>query len=313
MTSLESPMYSVVIPVFNEEENLTELHTRLLKVITSYGNFEIIYIDDGCTDRSRLLIKQFCSDNDEVKLISFSRNFGHQSAVTAGLNYASGDVVAVMDADLQDPPEVLPELFSEWDNGHQVVYAVRRKRREPWYKKIAYFFYYRLLKTVAEVNIPLDSGDFCAMDRVVVDNLNQLPEKNRFIRGIRAWVGFRQTGVEYERHSRFSGSPKYNLRKLLRLGYDGIFSFSKQPLVLSMRLGIVTTIVSFLYIAVTLWRKLAYGIQPEGWTSLMIVVLFFGGVQLLMIGILGEYLGRIFDETKGRPVYIVSETINIVQ
>jgi len=313
MTSLKSPMYSVVIPVFNEEENLAELHARLLKVIRGYGNYEIIYIDDGCTDRSRSLIEKFCSDNDEVKLISLSRNFGHQPAVTAGLNYALGDVVAVMDADLQDPPEVLPEFFSQWKNGHQVVYAVRQKRREPWYKKAAYFSYYRLLKILAEINIPLDSGDFCVMDRVVVDCLNELPEKNRFIRGIRAWVGFRQIGVTYERHARFSGLPKYNLRKLLRLGYDGIFSFSKQPLVLSMRLGIITTIISFLYIALTLWRKLVYGVQPEGWTSLMIAVLFLGGIQLLMLGVLGEYVGRIFDETKGRPVYIISETINIVQ
>jgi len=311
MNSPRDILYSVVVPVYNEEENLHELNNRLVSVLEKWGRYEVLYVNDGSNDNSGAIINEFCAASPMIKTIAFSRNFGHQAALTAGLNYTQGDAVAVIDADLQDPPEVLPEFFQKWQDGYEVVYAIRKHRQEGWFKKCAYFLFYRLLKGLAEIDIPLDSGDFCVMDRVIVDKLNTLPERHRFIRGIRAWLGFRQVGITYHRHARFAGTPKYNLRRLRALAYDGLFAFSKKPLTLALRLGVIVTATSFGFIAFTLWRKLFQGVQPEGWTSLMIAVMFMGGVQLLMMGVLGEYIGRIFDEVKGRPIYIIADTKNI--
>ena len=311
MNSPRDILYSVVVPVYNEEENLHELNNRLVSVLEKWGRYEVLYVNDGSNDNSGAIINEFCAASPMIKTIAFSRNFGHQAALTAGLNYTQGDAVAVIDADLQDPPEVLPEFFQKWQDGYEVVYAIRKHRQEGWFKKCAYFLFYRLLKGLAEIDIPLDSGDFCVMDRVIVDKLNTLPERHRFIRGIRAWLGFRQVGITYHRHARFAGTPKYNLRRRRALAYDGLFAFSKKPLTLALRLGVIVTATSFGFIAFTLWRKLFQGVQPEGWTSLMIAVMFMGGVQLLMMGVLGEYIGRIFDEVKGRPIYIIADTKNI--
>lgn len=306
-----SPLYSVVLPVFNEDKNICELVDRTESVLKERGWYEIILVDDGSTDQSRSKIEVICELNPEIKSIFLSRNFGHQAAVSAGLEFASGDVVAVMDGDLQDPPEVLPEFFAKWLDGYDVVYGVRKKRPENFLKRSAYFIFYRLLSRTADIKIPLDSGDFCVMDRLVVNELNLMTEKNRFVRGIRAWVGFKQIGVEYIRHSRFAGSSKYSMSALFKLGYDGIFSFSKKPLLVATRLGVLITATSFLFAAYSLFAKIIYDSDPKGWASTIIIILFLGGVQLLVLGILGEYIARIFDEVKARPSYIVEHAINM--
>ena len=310
MTNLEV-MYSAIVPIYNEEENLDEIARRLVQVLERIGPYEIVFVDDGSVDGSADIIGRLCGVNPSVKAIHFSRNFGHQAAVSAGLRYASGDAVAVIDGDLQDPPELLPELFNKWKEGYKVVYAIRQQRKEGLLKRAAYYLYYRLLRLIAEVEIPLDSGDFSVMDKVVVEKLNDMPESHRFIRGLRSWVGYSQVGVPYNRDARFAGEPKYTWSGLIRLGYDGIFSFSKVPLLIATRIGLFITLISVVGAFWTLGRKFILGVEPQGWTSLIIVVLMIGGIQLFVLGILGEYIGRIFEETKGRPTYIVSETKNI--
>ena len=311
MVKHDKPKYSVVVPINNEEAVLPEFVRRLVLVLEKLSSYEIIFVNDGSTDRSEALIEHFCDENPSVKLISFSRNFGHQAAATAGLAYSAGEVVAVIDGDLQDPPEVLPEFFSKWEEGYQVVYAIRRKRKENIVKRGAYFCFYRILKVLSDIPIPVDSGDFSVMDRVIVDKLNAMPEHNRFIRGIRAWLGYSQIGLEYDRQERVAGKSQYTISKLFNLAYDGVISFSRRPLIVATRLGLATTSVAFIYAAVILWRKFFLGIELRGWTTIVVIVLFLGGTQLLMLGILGEYIGRIFDETKGRPNYIVARTKNV--
>lgn len=311
MEQREQIICSVVVPIFNEEATIPELIRRLVAVLKQFESYEVLFVDDGSTDQSAILIEQFCSTNVSIKLLSFSRNFGHQAAISAGLAYSSGSVVAVMDGDLQDPPEVLPEFFSKWQEGYDVVFAVRRKRKENIFKKSIYFLFYRILTALADVRIPPDSGDFSVMDRVIVDKLNSMPERNRFIRGIRAWLGYRQVGLEYERHERFSGKPKFTFSSLKKLAYDGLISFSRRPLTLATNFGIVITLTSFIFGLVLMWQRIFLRIDLQGWTSTMVVILFLGGIQLLMLGILGEYVGRIFDEAKGRPNYILARTKNI--
>jgi len=304
-------MYSVVVPVFNEEETLPELNRRLVGVMSKLDDFEIIYVNDGSQDLSEQLVLDFCESIQAVKLVSLSRNFGHQAAISAGLACSRGDAVAILDGDLQDPPELLPELFAKLDEGFQVVYGVRRKRKENWLKRLMYRVYYRLLRRVADRDIPLDAGDFCAMDREIVDLINSFPEVNRFVRGIRAWVGYKQTGIHYEREPRYAGTPGYTVRKLIQLALDGIFSSSKMPLVLATRLGTLAVMVAIFLTGLTLWKKMVGEVEPLGWASIMITVTFLGGVQLLVVGILGEYIGRIFDQANGRPSYIISRKKNI--
>ncbi|GAB4011263.1 MAG: glycosyltransferase family 2 protein [Bdellovibrio sp.] len=301
---------SVVIPIYNEEENLPLLTERLVNVLSQYSKFEVIYVDDGSKDRSTQLIKEHSQKHPQIKLIKLSRNFGHQEAITAGLNYASGDAVIVMDGDLQDPPEVLPQFVDKWQEGYDVVYAIREKRKENFLKKFAYYCFYRLLRYLASIDIPLDSGDFSLMDRKVVKLLNQIPEKNRFVRGIRSWLGFRQVGLAYERQARHAGVPKYTITKLFLLAYNGLTSFSTKPVKVASQIGMFFTFISFLGMMWILYHKLVLQTEViQGWASTIFVVFFMSGVQLIIMGIQGEYIGRIFNEVKNRPNFIVGESI----
>jgi len=302
-----SPRYSIVVPVFNEEEVLPELYDRLRLVIDGLdGPAEIIFVNDGSADHSLALLKRFHANGPRVRIVSLSRNFGHQAAITAGLAHARGDAVAILDADLQDPPELLPKFFKGLGEGWDIVYGIRKERKEGAPKRLAYFVFYRLLRRMANIHMPLDSGDFCAMSRRVVDHLNALGESDRFIRGLRAWLGFRQTGIVYERDRRRAGVPKYTLMKLLKLSLDGLISFSYVPLRLIVVIGLVISLMSFLGILVVLYRYIFTAYVP-GYTSLAILILFIGGVQLLTLGVIGEYIGRISQQVKSRPLFVVDE------
>lgn len=309
------PLVSVVIPCYNEEKVLDELYDRLSSAARGWDvALEVILVDDGSTDATWQKMEALHERDERWKILRFARNFGHQTAVSAGLRYATGDAVIVMDADLQDPPEELDRFISKWREGYEVVYAVRKNRKESTLKRMAYKGFYRLLSRVSSHDIPLDSGDFCLMDRTVVDLLNQMPEKNRFVRGLRAWAGFRQTSVKYERRERAQGEPKYTLAKLMKLAIDGIFSFSTAPLRLATFLGLFVSILSFLGIGFTVAQRLfsdwfaQFGLAPvPGYATIVVSILFIGGVQLICIGFVGEYVGRIYDETKCRPTWIVQD------
>lgn len=304
------PTLSVVVPIFNEVQTLPEFYQRATAAAQGCcDDYEIIFVDDGSSDGSAAELRRLAEFDAHVRAISFSRNFGHQTAVTAGLNYSRGAAVIVIDGDLQDPPELIPDLVARWRDGYQVVYAIRRTRRENWFKRSAYLLFYRLLHSLSYIDMPVDAGDFAIMDRCVVDLLNEMPERNRFVRGIRAWVGFRQTGLEYDRHPRFAGESKYPLGKLMRLAYDGVVSYSFVPLRMVTQLGFLISLVAFGFMAYFLVLKVFFGISLIGWTSTIVVILFLGGVQLLSLGILGEYVGRIFDEVKRRPLYVVKDLI----
>jgi len=297
---------SLVIPVFNEEKNLLELYGRITKVIESLRICcQIIFVDDGSRDGSVKILDALCRQDPRVLAVLFSRNFGHQTAVTAGLHYASGDAVIIMDADLQDPPEVIPQFIQKWQEGYEVVYGVRKKRKEHLFLRILYALFYRMLRTVSTIEIPLDSGDFCLMDRKIVKLLNSIPERNRFVRGIRSWVGFNQIGIPYERDKRFGGDSKYSLGKLIKLALDGFVSFSYAPLRIASYTGFLVSAFSLIYAVGTFFQKILTNTTVPGYTTTIIMICFLGGVQLIAIGIMGEYLGRIYDEVKNRPLYIV--------
>ncbi len=305
---------SVVLPVYDEEDNILPLYSELSKTFsgpeTEGDSIEFLFINDGSVDSSAELIRGLRDKDNRVKLVDFSRNFGHQAAITAGIDYSRGDAVILMDSDLQDPPEVLLEMIDAWKKGADVVYAVRKKRKESPVMRAAYFLYYRLLQKLANIDIPLDSGDFCLMDRRVVDQLKRMPERNRFLRGLRSWVGFKQVSLPYERQARFAGDAKYTLRKLLQLGLSGIFSFSSFPLRLATYLGFVVCLLAvFLSIYVVAVFFIG-GHAPQGWTSLTVVVLFVGGIQLLILGAIGEYVALIHDEVKQRPSYVIREFLD---
>jgi glycosyltransferase involved in cell wall biosynthesis len=305
-------MYSIVIPIYNEEAVVPELYRRLKVVIDSFdAPAEVIFVDDGSADSTFQQLSGLAAADKRVKVLRFSRNFGHQIAISAGIDHASGDAVVLMDGDLQDPPEVLPKFIERWRAGNDVVYAVRKKRKENVLKRAAYAVFYRLLKKLSYLDIPLDSGDFCLMDKRVVRTIRQLPERNRFVRGLRTWAGFRQVGLEYERDARFAGEPKYTFGKLVKLAYDGIFSFSTIPLRLAVYAGFTFASVAFLGGMFITYRKLFYGIDVQGWTSIIVVSTFLGGIILMMIGVIGEYVGRIYDEVKQRPLYIVQDKIGL--
>ena len=302
--------YSIIVPIYNEEANIAALYSRLCQVMQELdGATELVLIDDGSRDRSLEMIRQLHAQDARVSYLSFARNFGHQIAVTAGLNFARGQAVIVMDADLQDPPELLPELIERWQAGYQVVYAQRSQRqREPWLKRFLAHWFYRILRHLADVEIPIDTGDFCLMDRRVVDLLNTMPERNRYIRGLRAWVGYRQTAVRFDRAPRHAGSVKYTFSKSLALAINSLVGFSKVPLRLSTYLGLAAGAVSLLMsLLVLYWRIFAPRSPLTGYTIITVVVFFLGAVQLISIGILGEYVGRIYEEIKGRPLYTLSE------
>ncbi|MFN8391177.1 MAG: glycosyltransferase family 2 protein [Bdellovibrionota bacterium] len=306
-------MLSIVVPVYNEQELVAVMAERALRLDERLNEpLELLFVDDGSTDRTLERIQQLREADARIKYISFSRNFGHQTAVSAGLKHAVGDVVAVIDGDLQDPPEAIPDFVEKLRTGFDVVYAVRRQRKESALKRTCYWGFYRLLSSLSATRIPLDSGDFCVMNRRVVDTLNDLPERNRFVRGLRAWVGFNQVGLEYSRDARLAGEVKYTWRKLLRLAFDGMVSFSHRPLQLIGSAGLLIALFAFvglaLFFVCSVFDIPILGHSPReapGYTTLTLSVLFLGGVQLVSLGIIGEYIGRIFDEVKQRPLYIV--------
>jgi dolichol-phosphate mannosyltransferase len=299
---------SVVIPLYNEEENLSELYRRLTLAIEPLGSpYEIVFIDDGSRDATWKIMQDLQESDPRVSVLRLSRNFGHQAAVSAGLDHAVGRCVIVMDGDLQDPPELIPDLVARWQDGYDVVYAIRRERKEGVMMRLAYLVFYRLFKIVSDLEIPLDSGDFGLMDRRVVEALKSMPEKLRFVRGLRSFVGFRQVGLPYDRDARAAGRPKYTLRRLFQLAVEGLLSFSSHPLRLSTYLGFFGLFVAFLLTCWVFVDFMTAKTAPRGWASLIVVVLFMGSVQLLSLGIIGEYLRLIFLESKQRPTYIVGE------
>jgi glycosyltransferase involved in cell wall biosynthesis len=304
--------YSIVIPVYNEEETVPELVRRVRAVIgTLDAPADVILVDDGSRDGTMELLRNAHREDARFKVVSFSRNFGHQTAISAGIDHARGDAVILMDGDLQDPPEVIPDFVAKWKEGYDVVYAVRTKRKENVLKRAAYAVFYRMLRKLSYLDIPLDSGDFCLMDRKVAETLRRLPERNRFVRGLRTWAGFRQTGLAYERDRRFAGQPKYTLRKLFGLAYDGLFSFSTAPLRWAVYSGFGAAALAFVGGLWVVYEKLVHGIAIAGWTSTIVIITFFGGAILLTLGLVGEYVARIFDEVKQRPTYVVRETMGL--
>jgi dolichol-phosphate mannosyltransferase len=303
---------TVIVPVYNELDNLPELRRRLSSVVASLGvsGSEVILVSDGSTDGSEALMAEYVMNDPLFVAIFLTRNFGHQAAVSVGLAAASGDVVCVIDGDLQDPPEAIPELLTAISAGADVAFAIRTRRKESMAKRFAYSAFYRLLQRVSNIDIPLDSGDFCCMRRCVVDAMLQLPERNRFVRGLRAWVGFKQVGVSYERSARFAGRPKYNFWALCRLAYDGIFSFTELPVKVMQFLGFAVSFTALLVaVCYALWRFFSPQVFPTGFATIAISLWFLAGVQLLFLGVLGEYVVRTFDEVRRRPTALVRETL----
>jgi glycosyltransferase involved in cell wall biosynthesis len=301
--------YSIVAPIFNEKENISELHRRVAGVLDSTGEpWELILIDDGSTDGSTEIIRELAKKDQRVRPVIFARNFGHQIAITAGWDYARGDAVVIIDADLQDPPELIIEMAKKWREGNEVVYAVRSERDgESWFKLWTASLFYRIIYRITDVKIPLDTGDFRLMDRKVVDVLKQMPERHRFPRGMSAWVGFKQVGIEYKRAARVAGETKYPFRKMIRLALNAVTSFSYFPLQVATFFGFVSASVAILAIPVVIYMRITGSQAFFGQATTLIAVLFLGGVQLISLGILGEYIGRLYDEAKGRPLYIVRE------
>lgn len=310
----DRPVFSVVAPVYNEAPTLPLFCQRVVAALEPLGEpFELVLINDGSRDGSLEVMQALHEQDPRIKVVNFSRNFGHQIAITAGIDYARGDAVAVIDSDLQDPPEVIPELIAKWREGYGIVFAQRAEREgETWFKKATAAFFYRLIRRITNVNIPVDTGDFRLMDRRVVDTLKRMREHHRFMRGLSVWVGFRQTGVEYRRAARHAGETKYPLNKMIRFALDGITSFSYLPLQLATYLGFVVAGISMLaLIAVIIARLTGSQTNFYGQASTLVSVLFLGGIQLIFLGIIGEYLGRIYDEVKRRPLYIVSEVLGL--
>jgi len=310
-----TPTVSIVAPCYNEEGNLHILYQRVNEVMNdSRESWELVLVNDGSRDQTGSIMQElYQADPEHVRVVQFARNFGHQIAVTAGMDYAAGDAIVLIDADLQDPPEVILEMLKKWREGYEVVYAVRAEREgETWFKKMTASLFYRVLYSITDIDIPLDTGDFRLIDRQVVDAVKSMREQHRFIRGMVSWAGFRQTGVEYVRQERYSGETKYPLRKMLRFAWDGITGFSYFPLQLATYLGFSIAILAGLAILVVVYLRAFTDAQPlEGQATTLVMVLFLGAVQLISLGIIGEYLGRIYNEVKERPLYIVRETLGV--
>jgi len=306
---MTKPTFSIIAPIYNELENIPELYPRLRDVMDQTGEpWELILVDDGSSDGSTDIIRKLAINDDRVRPVIFARNFGHQIAVTAGIDYSRGDAVVIIDADLQDPPEVILDLIEKWQEGFEVVYAVREEREgETWFKRTTASLFYRLIFKITDVNIPLDTGDFRLMDKKVVAVMRQMREKHRFLRGMSAWVGFKQVGVKYKRKPRYAGETKYPLNKMIKLALNAITSFSYFPLQLATYIGFIAAGLSVLAIPIVAILRLTTGTVLLGQATTLIIVLFLGGVQLIALGIIGEYIGRIYDEAKGRPLYIVAE------
>jgi polyisoprenyl-phosphate glycosyltransferase len=305
---MTNPTFSIVAPIFNESETLPEFFRRISTMLEATGEtWELILIDDGSTDGSTEKLRALADQDSRVRPVIFARNFGHQIAVTAGLDYARGDAVVIIDSDLQDPPEVIPDLIARWREGYEVVYAVRAEREgESWFKLWTASLFYRMIYKITDVKIPLDTGDFRLMDRKVVDVLKRMREHYRFLRGMSAWVGFKQVGVPYKRAARYAGATKYPFKKMFKLALNAVTGFSYFPLQLATYIGFGAALLSILLIPVVIIIRALTEIQLAGQATTLVAVLFLGGVQLISLGILGEYLGRVYDEVKGRPLYVVS-------
>lgn len=306
---MDTIKYSIITPIFNESANIPELYRRVCETMDSTGEaWELIMVDDGSTDGSTNIIRQLAAKDHRVRKVLFARNFGHQLAVTAGLDHSVGQAVVIIDSDLQDPPEVILDMIAKWEEGYEVVYAVRSEREgESWFKLATASVFYRIIYRITEVDIPRDTGDFRLLDRKVVEVMNQMRERHRFLRGMSVWVGFSQTGVYYKRAARFAGETKYPLRKMLKFASDAITGYSYFPLQLATYLGFICAGLSILAIPIVVITRLAGSQAFFGQATTLIAVLFLGGIQLISLGILGEYIGRIYDESKGRPLYIVKE------
>ncbi len=303
---MNPPVLSVVIPIFNEETTLPELRRRLVPALESVTpDFEVIFVDDGSSDASSSLLAAMSAEDPRLKTLTLSRNFGHQTALSAGIDHASGAAVVLMDGDLQDPPELVPDLAAKLRQGYDVVYAVKEKREEGLLKRAGFLLFYRMLGRLSSVDLPLDAGIFSIMDRRIVEILRSMPERNRYISGLRAYAGGRQTGIGFARGARYAGDPRQTPRKLARLALDALFSFSYVPLRLATYTGFGASAVAFLFLVTVLFLRLFTNLAITGWASVMSAVLFLGGVQLVTVGIIGEYIGRIFDEVKGRPYYVI--------
>lgn len=305
------PNISIVIPLFNEEQVFPLLIERLDQIISNSDlGIEVILVDDGSKDSTPLMMKKKAMDDANYHCIFLSRNYGHQIALSAGLNHVKAtEAVMVIDGDLQDPPELLDELYAKYKEGFEVVYAVRKNRKEGFFKKLAYFLFYRFIKKISKIELPLDSGDFALMSRRVVDILNSMPEQSRYLRGMRSWVGFNQVGVEYERKERAAGTSKYSFRMLFNLAYNGIFNFSEVPIRFASKIGFISIFVSLLYLVYSIIMRLTTDEIPSGFTALLFVIVLFGGVQLVSIGIIGEYIIRTFFQVKNRPLFIIDQRI----
>lgn len=300
-------MISIIIPVLNEEQLIDELYNQTAATLNAMtSDWEVICVNDGSTDNTLQKLVLIHEKDPRWKIISFSKNFGHQPAIWAGLKNAQGDYIGIMDGDLQDDPSHFVKFLGQLSPTVDIVYAVRTNRKENYFKRIAYRSFYRLMKNVLGVKVPLDSGDFCLMKKKVVNEMMEMPEHSLFIRGIRSWVGFNQVGIPCERNERFNGQPKYSTRKLMKLAYDGMFSFSDFPIKFLGRLGLIIILASMAYAGYIITKRLMWGQVPQGFTTLIIVILFFGGVQLVTVRILGEYLLRIYNESRKRPLYIIS-------
>ena len=306
------PIFTIIAPVYNEIDCLDTLYQRICEVMAQTGElWELILVDDGSTDGSTEKIRQLEANDKRIRKVIFARNFGHQIAVTAGLDYSRGDAVIIIDADLQDPPELILQMIEKWREGFQVVYAQRSEREgETWFKRVTASIFYRTIYRITDVDIPLDTGDFRLLDRKVVDVMNSMRERHRFLRGMSAWVGFKSIGVPYKRAARYAGSTKYPFKKMLKLALTAVTSFSYVPLQIAMWLGFISAGISIIAIPVVIILRLIGSQFFFGQATTLIAVLFLGGVQLVSLGILGEYVGRIYDEVKGRPLYIVSEASN---
>ena len=311
----QSIRYSVIVPMFNEEAVIQETYKRLTEIMMqTREEYEIIFVNDGSRDRTSEIVTMLCEQDAHIRMLNFSRNFGHQIAITAGMDYAAGQAIVVIDADLQDPPEVILQMIAKWKEGFDVVYGRRSERKgETWFKKLTARMFYRLLRYMTNVEIPVDTGDFRLIDRKVLEVMRKFTEKNRYVRGLVSWIGFKQTEVLYVREERFAGETKYPLRKMIRFAMDAITSFSYKPLKLATYLGFIMSMISFVYLIYALYTKLFTTRAEPGWTSTVAINLFFNGIMFIILGVIGEYVGRIYDESKNRPLYIIRDEIGYEQ
>ena len=305
------PRVSVAVPVYNEELTIPDLVRRIAAALDQVGGgpHEIVIVDDGSTDSTPELLEAAAAKDDRLVFVSLSRNFGHQAAISAALDYVTGDVTVVMDGDLQDPPELIPEFLSRYAQGYDVVYALRTDRKEAWWLRASYYAFYRVFRGLSSVHVPVDAGDFGLMSRRVVEEIRSVPERQRYLRGLRSWVGFRQVGMAVDRPPREKGEAKYGFRRLVGLAFDGIFAFSTVPIRAAAVLGALAMVLSAAYVLYTLFAKLIVNRSPQGFTALVVIITFLSGVNLFFLGVVGEYVGRVYEEVKRRPLYVTSRVI----